>query len=400
MERRIAKRLDVIKPSATLAIAQRAAELKAKGIDVLSFSVGEPDFEPPPHVSEAARAAVAKGASKYSTVRGLAALRQAICDRSKARRGGVVHAPEDVVVSIGAKHTLFNLAMALFEPGDEIVIPAPYWVSYPEQALLAGATPVFVPSTREQGYRIRARDLASAITSRTRALVLCSPSNPTGAAYRAGELAELAEVVRSHDFYVIVDEIYGELVYEGFEQRSLLELAPDLRERLIIVDGVSKTYAMTGWRIGWMLGPRDVARACDTIQGQSTTNPALATQEAALAALLGPTDVVEQMRQEFEARREIIVSGINTIRGLSCEKPEGAFYAWVDATGILGKRSDSGVLETDVDVAQFLLDSARCALVPGTPFGGPGHLRMSYAASRDQIREGLSRIKAAVEKLG
>jgi aspartate aminotransferase len=399
MDRRIAKRLDVIKPSATLAIAQRAAELKAKGIDVLSFSVGEPDFEPPQHVSDAAREAVEKGASKYSTVRGLATLRQAICDRSKARRK-VEHGPDDVVVSIGAKHTLFNLALALFEPGDEVIIPAPYWVSYPEQVLLVGATPVIVESTRAQGYRISAASLAAAITKRTRAVILCSPSNPTGAAYKPRELGELADVLRKHDVYVITDEIYGELVYEGFDQRSILELAPDLRDRLIVVDGVSKTYAMTGWRIGWMLAPRDVAKACDTIQSQSTTNPAVATQAAALAALRGPTEVVEEMRREFEARREIIVSGVNSIRGLRCEKPEGAFYAWVDATGILGKRAPAGVLETDVEVAQFLIDEARCALVPGTPFGGPGHLRMSYAASRDQIREGLSRIKAAVEKLG
>jgi aspartate aminotransferase len=396
----VAHRLSAVKPSATVAVAQRARELVAQGIDVLSFSVGEPDFDTPTHICEAAKAAVDAGATRYTESRGLFELRKAICEASAKRRGGVTYQPSEVVVSVGAKHTLFNLALALYDEGDEILIPAPYWVSYPEQVLLVGAKPVIVPTSEDEAFRMTPEALRAAITSKTKALVLCSPSNPTGAAYTAEQLRALADVAAEHQFWIIVDEIYGELVYGGFDQKSIAEVAPELKDRIIIVDGVSKTYAMTGWRIGWMLAPEYVAKACDTIQGQATTNPTSIAQFAAIAALRGPRGPVEEMRQAFEARRSLIVDGLNAIDGVSCRVPEGAFYAFANVQALIGKQAGGKRLETDLDVAGYLLESARCAVVPGTAFGAPGFVRISYATSNDMIREGLSRIGDAVAKLG
>lgn len=396
----LAERLSRVKPSATVAIAQRARELRAQGIDVLSFSVGEPDFTTPAHIRDAAKKAIDDGATRYTAARGIPELREAICEASAARRGGVRHDPADVVVSVGAKHTLFNLALALYNEGDEVIIPAPYWVSYPEQVRLAGAEPVIVDTPETDGFRLTPQKLADAITPKTKALILCSPSNPTGAAYNAAQLRELADVCKEHSFWIIVDEIYGELVYEGFEQRSILEVAPELRERIIIVDGVSKTYAMTGWRIGWMLGPAHVAKACDKLQGQSTTNPTAAAQYAAIAALTGPREPIEEMRRAFEERRAVVISGLNAIDGIHCLTPEGAFYAFANIEGLIGKKYGGKVLEDDLAVAGYLLEEARCAVVPGTAFGAPGYLRISYAASTDVIDEGLRRIGEAAKALG
>jgi aspartate aminotransferase len=396
----VAHRLSAVKPSATVAVAQRARELVAQGIDVLSFSVGEPDFDTPAHICEAAKAAVDAGATRYTESRGLIELRKAICEASTKRRAGVTYQPSEVVVSVGAKHTLFNLALALYDEGDEILIPSPYWVSYPEQVLLVGAKPVIVPTSEDEAFRMTPEALRAAITPKTKALLLCSPSNPTGAAYTAEQLRALADVAAEHQFWIIVDEIYGELVYGGFDQRSIAEVAPELKDRIIIVDGVSKTYAMTGWRIGWMLAPEYVAKACDTIQGQATTNPTSIAQFAAIAALRGPRGSVEEMRQAFEVRRNLIVEGLNAIDGVSCRLPEGAFYAFANVQALIGKQAVGKRLETDLDVAGYLLESARCAVVPGTAFGAPGFVRISYAASNDMIHEGLSRIGDAVAKLG
>lgn len=395
----VAQRLSAVKPSATVAVAQRARELKAQGIDVLSFSVGEPDFDTPTHIRDAAKRAIDGGATRYTAARGIVELRNAICKASAERRGGISHDPADVVVSVGAKHTLFNLALALYNEGDEVLIPAPYWVSYPEQVRLAGATPVIVQTTESEGFRMTPDALRAAITPKTKALLLCSPSNPTGAAYSAEQLRELADVAAKHNFWIIVDEIYGQLVYGGFEQKSILEVAPELRDRIIIVDGVSKTFAMTGWRIGWMLGPAYVAKACDKIQGQATTNPAAMAQYAAIAALEGPWEPMEDMRKAFEERRSIILDGLNAIDGFSCRLPEGAFYAFASVQGLIGKRAGDQTLETDLDVASYLLEEARCAVVPGTAFGAPGFVRISYAASNDMIREGLKRMGEATAKL-
>jgi aspartate aminotransferase len=396
----LAKRLQAVKPSATVAITDRARQLKADGMDVISFSVGEPDFETPAHVQEAAMESIRAGkSSHYTAARGIPELRAAICDDSARRRGGNRHQPNEVVVSVGAKHTLFNLALALYDDGDEIIVPAPYWVSYPEQAALLGARAVIVETRQSEGFRVTPEALRGAVTPKTKALVLCSPSNPTGAAYAREHLAELAEVIRDGSYWVIVDEMYSELVYGGFDQRSILEIAPDLRDRLIIVDGVSKTYAMTGWRIGWMLSPAHVASACDMIQGQSTTNPTAAAQWAAVAALTGPREPIEAMRKAFEERRAVIVEGMNEIPGFDCRMPEGAFYAFPSVHGVVGRRADGVALADDVAVCTYLLEKAGVALVPGTAFGAPGFLRMSYATSVEVIREGLRRIREAISRL-
>ena len=399
MTQRTAERLQHVKPSATVAITQRARELKSQGVDVLSFSVGEPDFDPPSHVLEAAKTAIDKGCSKYTAVRGIPPLLEAICADSAGRRGGHTHTPEEVVVSVGAKHSLFNLAVALYDPGHEVIVPAPYWVSYPEQVRLVGATPKIVETTASENYRLTPEKLKGALNSRTRAVVLCTPSNPTGSAYRSEDLEALAEVLRGHDCYVIVDEIYAHLVYGGFEQKSLLEVAPDLKDRLVIVDGVAKAYAMTGWRIGWILAPKDVAKACDKVQGQSTTNPTAVAQHAAIAAVGGDQSPIADMRKKFEERRGIVVEGLNAIEGISTPTPDGAFYAFADVSRLVGKKARGAILEDDVAVATYLLEEARCAVVPGTAFGAPGHFRLSYATSPEQLREGLRRIGEAVGKL-
>jgi aspartate aminotransferase len=395
-----ANRIHAVKPSATLAVTQRAAELKSQGVDVISFGVGEPDFETPAHVREAAKKAVDSGSSHYTRVRGIEPLLTAIRDESKRRRGGIEHDTSKIVVSVGAKHTLFNLAMVLYEPGDEVLVPAPHWVSYPDQVLLFGATPRTLETREEDGFRLTPELLADSITDRTKALILCSPSNPTGSAYTADQLAALAEVARSKgDFWIILDEIYGELVYDGFEQKSLLEVAPDLEDRMIIVDGVSKTYSMTGWRIGWALAPAAVAKAIEKVQGQSTTNPTAVAQHAAVAALRGDKAPVAEMCAAFAERRRVIVDGLNAIDGIRCRAPEGAFYAFPSVQGLLGKQAGETPLADDLAVSRYLLDEAGCAVVPGAAFGAPGYLRLSYATSMDNIRRGLQRIGEAVAKL-
>ncbi len=396
----LARRLDIIEESATVAITDRARALRAAGKDVLSFSVGEPDFEPPAHVVEAAAAALRDGrATRYTAARGIPELRAAICEDSARRRGGVRHRPEDVVVSAGAKHALFNLALALFEPGDEVVVPSPHWVSYPDQAKLAGATPVFVPTTAATGYKMPPEALAAALSPKTKAVVLCTPSNPTGAAYAPAELEALAAVLAGHRCWILVDEIYGQLVYGGFEQRSILDVAPALRDRIVVVDGVSKSYAMTGYRIGWILAPAHVAKACEKIQAQSTTNPAAVSQWAALAALTGPEEPIEAMRRAFEARRAHVLARVRAMPGLSCTAPEGAFYVFPDVTALVGKRAGDHVVTDDVALCAYLLDAAGVALVPGAAFGAPGHVRMSYAASMETLDAGLDRIAAALAAL-
>jgi aspartate aminotransferase len=361
----------------------------------LPFGVGEPDFPTPAHVCEATANALAEGKTRYTSVRGISALREAICADSARRRGGIAHSPSEVVVSVGAKHALFNLCFALLGPGDQAIIPAPCWVSYPDQCRLAGAEPVILQTRSEDGFKLTADALRTALSPRTRALFLCTPNNPTGAAYTADELAALADVLRPHEAWIIVDEIYASLVYGGFAQRSLLEVAPDLRDRLILVDGVSKRFAMTGFRIGWALMPEEVAAACDALQGQTTTSPATIAQYAALAALTGPEEPVERMRAAFEQRRALVLEGLAAL-ALPCRPPEGAFYAFVDVRAHLGRTLFGRVVGDDGQLAELLLEQIRCAFVPGSAFLTPGFLRMSFAASEAQIREGLARLARAL----
>ncbi len=395
----LASRLSAVVPSATLAINARAQELRAQGVDVISFGAGEPDFDTPANIRAAGIRAIEGGRTRYTPVSGIPELREAIALGSTADRGVPVDA-RNVTVTVGAKGALFNLALALFEPGDEVVIPAPYWVSYPEQVRMMGALPVYVPSTLESGWKITPEALASTLTSRTKAFVLCSPCNPTGAAYTPAELTALADVLRRHDCWVITDEIYSRLVYGGFVQRSILAVAPDLAPRAVVVDGASKTYAMTGWRVGWSIAPVTLARALDTVQGQGATSTSTMAQWAALEALRAPATELAAMRARFEERRDRLVAGLRALPGVRCSLPEGAFYAFADVTAWLGSTAPGGcALATDDAVAAWLLDTAHVAVVPGTAFGAPGHLRLSYAVSLDSIDEALRRIAAAVATL-
>jgi len=393
----LAKRLSVIVPSITLEVSARANDLRSRGIDVVNFGVGEPDFEPPAFVLNAAKSAIDAGkTSKYTAVTGMASLKQAICAATEQKRG-YLPTPDQVTVSVGAKHSLFNVALALYEAGDEVIIPAPCWVSYPEQVRMFGAEPILVPTSAENGWRLSPGDLARALSPRTKAVILCTPSNPTGAAYSEDEMRALLDVVRAHDCYIVVDEIYGDLVYDGFRHVSAARIAPDLLPRLVIIDGVSKSYAMTGWRIGWSIAPRAIARACDIVQGQSTTNPTAVAQYAAVAALTGPQQEVEAMRAAFQTRRDVMVSALNAIPGVRCRTPEGAFYAFPDCRGLYGLTWKGKAITNDEELAFFLLERAHVAAVPGGAFGAPGYLRFSYATSEDRIRAGIAAVRDAVE---
>ncbi|HEY0469245.1 MAG TPA: pyridoxal phosphate-dependent aminotransferase [Polyangiaceae bacterium] len=397
----LATRLEVIQPSATLAVSARAAALRAAGRTIFPFGVGEPDFDTPEHIREAAKAAVDGGAHRYTAVTGTPELRKAIAAQSAARRG-VACTVEQVVASVGAKHALFNLALALYGAGDEVIIPAPYWVSYPEQVRIVGAEPVIVETKEEQGWSLSASALEAALTPRTKAIILCTPSNPTGSAYSEQALRELLAVIERHDCFLILDEIYASLVYDGFRSVSALSLASEaLRNRIIVIDGVSKAYAMTGWRIGWSIAPVHVSRALDVVQSQSTTNPTAIAQAAAVAALNGDQSCVESMRKVFETRRNRMVSALNAVPGVKCRTPEGAFYAFADFRGLYGiatPHAASGKLSNDLEIAQFLIEEAGVAAVPGSAFGAPGYLRFSYATSEDIIDRGIGALRAAVEK--
>jgi len=395
--RTFASRLSAVAPSITLAMNARALEMKSRGVDVFAFGVGEPDFEPPEYVREAAKRAIDAGCSKYTAVTGIPALKEAICDATERMRGWRPK-NENVCVSVGAKHALFNLALALYEPGDEVVIPKPYWVSYPEQVRLVGATPVLVDTREEDGWKLSPAQLEHALGPRTKAVILCSPSNPTGITYTEDETRALVDVIRKHDCWLIVDEIYAELVYDGLRFASAAKIAPDLRDRLIVVDGVSKTFAMTGWRIGWALAPAPLVKALDVIQGQSTTNPTAVAQHAAIAALKGHSDDFARVRGEFQKRRDAMVSELNSVKGIRCRTPEGAFYAFADCRGLRGLDWNGKAVDTDEDIAFWLLDKAHVAAVPGGGFGAPGYLRFSYAASEQRIAAGIAAIRAVVDE--
>jgi aspartate aminotransferase len=393
---KLAERTGAVAPSATLAMTARAAELRAAGRKIFAFGVGEPDFETPEYIREAAARALASS-SHYTEVTGTASLKKAICAATERDRGWSP-SPDMVTVGVGAKHVLFNLAMVLIDPGDEVVIPAPYWVSYPEQVRLFGGMPRIVETRAADGWLMSADALEAALTPRTKAIVLCSPSNPTGAAYDAEALGSLVRVLSKTDAVVIVDEIYGELVYDGFRHVSLAKLAPDLRNRLVVVDGVSKTYAMTGWRIGWSISPPGLAKAIGKMQGQSTTNPTAVAQAAAEAALLGPREEVARMREVFAARRRKMVDGLNRVPGVRCDLPRGAFYAFPDVTGLYGIRHGGRALESANDVSLWQLDVCGIAAVAGEPFGAPGHVRYTYAAAENLIDEALQTLAEAVAR--
>jgi aspartate aminotransferase len=395
MPRDLAERLSRVESSATLAMAARASRLRAQGHKVYPFSLGEPDFATPAHILDAAKAALDAGATHYTAVTGTAELKAAICASTERHRGFTCK-PSEVAVACGAKHALFNLALALFQAGDEVIVPAPYWVSYPQQVHFAEARAVVVTTREDDGFLLTPAALAAALTPRTKAIILCTPSNPTGAAYTKDQLEALIEVLRRHDCWIIVDEIYADLTYDGFVHTSLRALAPDLAERIVVVDGVSKTFAMTGFRIGWSIAPPAVTQALEVIQSQNTTNAAAVAQAAAAAALSGPRDAADAMRDAFARRRARMVEGLRAIPGVRCRIPEGAFYAFADVRGLYGIDWNGRRLASDEDVALWLLDEVHVATVAGTPFGAPGYLRFSYTCSEAEIDEGLTAIRRRV----
>jgi aspartate aminotransferase len=397
---RIASRLDPIKPSITLAVTAKAARLKASGVDIVSFGAGEPDFDTPDHIKAAAKAALDKGGvGKYTEVGGIQPLRAAIASEL-ARVHKTTLTPEQVLVSCGAKHSLYNIFMALLDPGDEVIIPAPYWVSYPDMVMLAAGRPVIVPSNAEDDFATRPDVIAAAISPRTRAIVLNTPSNPTGAVWGRAQIEALGRLVLEHNLLVISDDIYRSLVYGGAEYVSIAALGPELAARTILVDGVSKTYAMTGWRIGYTAGPLEVIKAMAKIQGQSTSNAAHVSQIATLAALTGPQDCVETMRLAFDDRRIAMVELLRAIPGVSCREPRGAFYAFPDVSSYVGKRTPEGsILDDDVQLCDWLVEVGKVAVVPGSGFGAPGHVRLSYATSMPNIQDGVKRLKSALGTL-
>lgn len=384
-------------PSATLAMSQKSAELKAQGVDVINLSVGEPDFNTPDHIKEAAKKAVDDNYSRYSPVAGYPALRKAIVAKLK-KENGLDYTPEQIVCSNGAKQCVCNAVMALVSPGEEVIIPAPYWVSYPQMVLMADGKPVFVEAGIEQDFKITPAQLEEAITARTKAIILCSPSNPTGAVYSQAELEALAEVLRRHEqVYIISDEIYEHINYVG--SHASIARCEGMYDRTIVINGVSKAYAMTGWRIGFCAAPLALAKACSKLQGQYTSGPCSVSQIAATEAFAGPQECVEEMRQAFERRKELIVRLAREIPGLEVNEPHGAFYLFPQCSSYFGKRFGDKVIENSTDFALYLLEHAHVATVGGDAFGSPRCFRMSYATSDENIVEAMHRIKEALAEL-
>lgn len=393
----LSERLNRLSPSATLAMSQKSGELKAQGIDIINLSVGEPDFNTPDHIKEAAKKAIDDNYSRYSPVTGYPALRQAIVDKLK-RENGLDYTPAQIVCSNGAKQSVCNTVMALVNAGDEVIIPAPYWVSYPQMVLLAEGTPVIVEAGIEQDFKITPAQLEAAITPRTRLLILCSPSNPTGAVYSAAELEALAEVLRRHERVIVVsDEIYEHINYIG--QHASIAACPGMKERTVVVNGVSKAYAMTGWRIGFTASPEWIAKACSKLQGQYTSGPCSVSQMAATAAFAGDQTCVEEMRKAFERRKDLIVRLAKEVPGFEVNEPHGAFYLFPKCSYYFGKADGDRVIKNSTDFAMFLLEVAHVATVGGDAFGLPDCFRMSYATSDENIVEALRRIREAVARL-
>ena len=396
----LADRLSRIKPSPTIAVSTKAAELKAAGHDVIGLGAGEPDFDTPEHVKEAARKAIADGKTKYTAVDGIPELKQAIADKFK-RENNITTSPAEVTVGTGGKQVLYNALMATVNPGDEVIIPAPYWVSYPDMVLLAEGVPVPVNCPQEAGFKLSPEKLDDAITDKTKWLILNSPSNPTGAGYSAAELAALADVLRRHPHVMVMcDDMYEHLVYDGFKFATLVEVAPDLQDRTLTTNGVSKAYCMTGWRIGYACGPQPLIKAMAKIQSQSTSNPNSIAQYAAVAALNGPLDFMASNLVHFAERRLLVTKALNDIEGLDCPMPDGAFYVYPSCAGVIGaERPDGKIIENDGDYVSWILEEGGVAAVQGAAFGLEPHFRISYATSTQALEDALGRIKRATDLL-
>lgn len=394
----ISRRAQGIKPSPTLTITAKAKAMKAEGIDVIGFGAGEPDFDTPDHIKKAAIKALDNGFTKYTAAGGIDELKDAVIAKFK-RDNGLDYDRTQILISCGGKHSLYNVAQVLFETGDEVIIPSPYWVSYPPIVTLADALPVILETTEESGFKMDLNTLKRTITKRTKALVLNSPCNPTGTTYTKGELREIANIVLEREIYVISDEIYEKIVYDGFQCVSIASFDKEIKERTIIVHGVSKTYSMTGWRIGFAAGPSSIIGAMNKVQGQSTSNPTSISQKASQEALNGPQHVVEAMVGEFQKRRNYVIDRLNSFEGVSCVKPVGAFYAFPNISTYLGKSYGGKPMRNSMDLADHLLDVARVAVIPGVSFGTEGFERLSFATSMENIKIGMDRIEKALREL-
>ena len=394
----LSNRAKSLKPSPTLAINAKAKSMQAQGIHVISFGAGEPDFDTPENIKQAAKKALDEGFTKYTPVGGIDELKDAIIKKFQ-RDSGLSYKRSEILVSCGGKHSFYNLAQAIFDQGDEVIIPAPYWVSYPPMVALANATPVIVEAREKNDFKITPEELKKAITPKTKALIINSPSNPTGSAYTKKELEKIAEIGISKNFFVISDEIYEKIVYDGFQFTSIASLNDEIKKRTIIVHGVAKTYAMTGWRIGYTAGSEEIISAMNNIQSQSTSNPTSISQKASVEALAGLQDEVGKMVSAFGQRRNYIVDRLNKIPGVSCYKPVGAFYVFPNFSSYYGKSYQGKKIENSTHLADFFLDVARVAVVPGVEFGADPFERLSYATSMEDIKEGLNRIEEALKKL-
>src|SRR5215470_2617230 len=394
----LAKRLQLIKPSPTLMVTVKVAALRREGIEVIDFGAGEPDFDTPDHIKEAAVTALKQGKTKYTPVGGTAELKEAIIAKLQ-RDNGLTYAMDEVIANCGGKHTLFNAFHALFEEGDEVLIPAPYWVSYSDMVILTGGQPKLLMTAEDTGFKITAAQLAAAIGPQSKAVLLNSPSNPTGAAYTEAELRELADVIERSNLIVISDDVYEKFLYDSPRCPHLLNLKPHLRDRVLIANSVSKTYAMTGWRLGYAAGPKDVIKAIETLQSQSTSNPNSITQAAATVALTGTQEPVGIMAQEFKKRRDYVVQRLRAMPGVTCTLPEGAFYVFPKISSYFGAMWQDKPIASAMDFSMYLLQEAKVAVVAGEGFGAPNNMRISYATSMQNLEKGLDQIETALKRL-
>lgn len=390
------KKFESISPSPTLAIDSKFKEMKAQGYDVVGFGAGEPDYDTPNHIKQAAINAILNGKTKYTPASGTLELKKAICEKFQ-RDNGLNYTPENIVVSNGAKHSLINAFGAILNPGDEVIVPAPFWVSYPEMIKYNDGVPVILYTNEKNGFKFTAKELEKIITPKTKALVLNSPSNPTGMVYTKEELRAIANVCLNHNIYIISDEIYEHLVYGSAKHVSIASFGDEIKNRTIIVNGLSKTYAMTGWRIGFNASNEKIAKLMANVQSHTTSNPNSIAQEAAVAALTGPTEELREMISQFDKRRQYMVERMNTIEGVSCTEPQGAFYVMMNIEKLIGKTIKGKLIENADDFAEIFLENQLVAVVPGTGFQAPHHVRWSYATSLENIKEGLDRLEALLK---
>jgi aspartate aminotransferase len=394
----ISQRAKNLTPSATLAVAATARRLKAQGIDVIGFGAGEPDFDTPDHIKDAAVQAIREGFTKYTATGGIDELKDAVATKLK-RDNGLTYARDQILISCGGKHSLFNVFQVLLDPGDEVIIPGPYWVSFPEQVKLVGGKPVFVSTNENEGFRLRRAQVEPLVTARTKILVLNSPCNPTGAALTRTELQGLTDLATERGFYILSDETYEALIYGGHQHVSPASLGERAYGQTILVSSLSKAYAMTGWRVGYTAGPKDLIKAMDGLQSQETSNPTSIAQRAGVVALTGPQQTVEEMRTEFDRRRRYIVGRLNAMPGVRCLDPQGAFYVFPNVSGNYGKQFEGKTYKNSTEFTTFLLEVGRIAVVPGVEFGSDSHIRISYATSMASIEKGMDRMLEAIKKL-